>query len=384
MLGMSLKKDIVLACEIYPPDIGGPATYAYELREQLLLKGFTVTLLTFSDKLRAEGVQGEKIVAVSRKGNVLRRSIRYGWKLFDLANKGSTIYAMGPVASGLLSVIIGRLKRCKVIVRIPGGRAWETHCQRASVPERFEEFQRKSHKGWVRILEIIERYVVKNADHIVVPSNFLKNIVKDWGAHEDRLTVIPNAINTPISKQPHKEESLSILAIGRLVPWKGFSDLIQAFQTVMRSHPQATLTIVGDGPERAYLEKLARETNVAAHARFIGLVPRENLSRYWQDATVFALPSGYEGFPHLVLEAWAAGVPVVVSDIPGNTCIVRNGENGLVVPYQDSAALSNGLMALLLDAHLRERLRNNGRESLSQYRWERIIGEIITLLNFLQ
>ncbi len=368
---------IILACEIYPPDIGGPATYARELREQLLLHGYAVTLLTFGDKDKMNN--GEAIV-IDRKKNVFGRSLNYFFTLLRLSKTGGVIYAMGPVASGVLAVLVGKLRRRRVVVRIPGDRAWETHCQSAAVPELFEEFQRRSHKGWVRALEIIERYVVKNASHIVVPSIFLKNVVRGWGAHENRVTVIPNAINAPVSTLPHKEMQFSILAIGRLVPWKGFSDLIQAFQTVLKSYPHATLTIVGDGPERAHLEQLAQDANVATQTQFTGPVPRENLSRYWQDATIFALPSGYEGFPHLVLEAWAEGVPVVVSDRAGNTGIVRNGENGLVVPYQDSVALSNGMMALLLDAHLRERLRAHGVESLAQFRWERIMDEIIALL----
>ncbi len=368
---------IILACEIYPPDIGGPATYARELREQLLLHGYAVTLLTFGDKDKMNN--GEAIV-IDRKKNVFGRSLNYFFTLLRLSKTGGVIYAMGPVASGVLAVLVGKLWRRRVVVRVPGDRAWETHCQSAAVPELFEEFQRRSHKGWVRALEIIERYVVKNASHIVVPSIFLKNVVRGWGAHENRVTVIPNAINAPVSTLPHKEMQFSILAIGRLVPWKGFSDLIQAFQTVLKSYPHATLTIVGDGPERAHLEQLAQDANVATQTQFTGPVPRENLSRYWQDATIFALPSGYEGFPHLVLEAWAEGVPVVVSDRAGNTGIVRNGENGLVVPYQDSVALSNGMMALLLDAHLRERLRAHGVESLAQFRWERIMDEIIALL----
>jgi glycosyltransferase involved in cell wall biosynthesis len=374
---MNERKKIIFACEIYPPDIGGPATYARELREQLLLHGYTVTSFTFGDK---EEIKNEETIVIDRKKNVFGRSLNYFYTLLRLSKTGGVIYAMGPVASGLPAVAVGWLRKCRVIIRVPGDRAWETHCQRVRQPESFEEFQHKTHKGWVGILTRIERLVVKRADHIVVPSNFLKNVVISWGADENHVTVISNAIKAPISELPHQENLLSILAIGRLVPWKGFSDLIHAFQTVLKSYPHATLTIVGDGPERRYLENLARQSNVAVQTHFTGSVPRENLARYWQQASVFALPSGYEGFPHLVLEAWAAGIPVLVSDIPGNTGIVRNGENGLVVPYKDNAALSNGILALALDADLRQRMRANGAQSLAQYRWERIIGKTIALL----
>ncbi|MEW6610001.1 MAG: glycosyltransferase family 4 protein [Patescibacteria group bacterium] len=373
------KKKIILACEIYPPDIGGPATYASELREQLLLHGYMITLLSFADQSRQEKIQGG-LFNINRNENVVVRSIKYALRLLTLANARSVIYGMGPVASGLTAIVVGWLQRCTVVIRVPGDRAWETHCMQEKNPESFEDFQRKAHMGWVGLLERIEHFVVRRADQVVVPSEFLKKVVQGWGAKEDKVTVIPNAVTLPVAESSPQSSSLSILAIGRLVPWKGLSDLLQAFQIVLKSNSEATLTIVGDGPERARLEKLARELNVSHQTHFSGSVSRERLSYYWQRATLFALPSGYEGFPHLVLEAWAAGVPVVVSDAPGIAAIVRNGENGLVVPYHDISALSNGITALLLDRDLRNRLSEGGRRTIRQYRWDRVTGPTIQLL----
>jgi len=104
-----------------------------------------------------------------------------------------------------------------------------------------------------------------------------------------------------------------VLTAARLTPWKGVNRLIAALPAWREAVPGTNLVIVGDGPERANLERLAHEVGVAEAVTFVGQVPHEWMPLYLRAADVFVLYSGYEGLPHVVLEAMAAGVPVVAS-----------------------------------------------------------------------
>ena len=378
------SKNIVITAEIYPPDIGGPATYAFELRHELLSCGYTVTLLTLGDASRGAD---EGVVVIGRKKNVLLRLLQYFFKLKKLSQSADVIYAMGPGVSGLCSVIAGKLTQKRVVVKVTGDRAWEAARLRGS-KEGIEEFQLKRHRGWIRVLEAVERFVVRHADAVIVPGNFLKKIVEGWDAKSEKVINIPNAIS-PLhtASDPMMEEGIRfeerkyiIFAVGRLVPWKGIDDIIAALPKVREKIQDAMLTIVGDGPERERLKGVALEHGVAGIVDFPGSMPHTKLHNYWRRAKVFVLVSGFEGFPHLVLEAWAAGVPVVASDIPAIRDIIINRETGILVPYKDVQAIADALVEVVQNEELARKLRENGRRELAKYRWEKIFTETINLL----
>lgn len=168
------------------------------------------------------------------------------------------------------------------------------------------------------------------------------------------------------------EDALLILAFGRLVEKKGFRYLIEAAAALKSA---ARVVIAGEGDLRGELEALARDTN--APVTFCGALPREAMAAALATADVAVVPSvvdragNVDGLPNALLEALAAGRPIVASRIAGIPDVIEDDRNGLLVPGQDSAALASALSRLLCETATRERLASAARKTaLTQLSWD--------------
>jgi phosphatidylinositol alpha-1,6-mannosyltransferase len=179
-----------------------------------------------------------------------------------------------------------------------------------------------------------------------------------------------------------------VVCVSRLVPRKGQDTLIRALPGVLAQLPEAVLLIVGDGPYRADLERLARQTGVAGSVRFTGPVAWSELPAHYGAGDVYAMPCrtrrgglDVEGLGIVYLEASATGLPVIAGDSGGAPDAVLEGETGYVVPGRDLGALTDRLVQLLLDPALRARLGARGREWVEQnWRWDLLAERLAALL----
>jgi glycosyltransferase involved in cell wall biosynthesis len=190
---------------------------------------------------------------------------------------------------------------------------------------------------------------------------------------EPRLAVdvIPNGVDvtrfTAGDHVPH--DGLRVGFLGRLVRNKGPEVAVRAVAEAVRSGVDASLSFVGDGPERADLERLAARVGVRDRVRFEGYRP--DPEAWFRGIDVLVRPSTTEGMPLGILEAMAAGVTVVASDLPGNAGLVRDGESGILVPIGDHAALARALERVSRDPDSRARMRDAGRRIARAYSWDR-------------
>jgi glycosyltransferase involved in cell wall biosynthesis len=157
--------------------------------------------------------------------------------------------------------------------------------------------------------------------------------------------------------------------LGRLVMNKGPDTAIRALAMLTRRGVDATLAFAGDGPERTRLARLAIEEAVRERVHFEGFRP--DPERWFETIDVLVRPSLTEGMSLGLLEAMAAGVPVVASNVPGNASLVRDGETGLLVPPRDPLRLASALEALAAAPALRLRLRNAGMAAAAALTWAR-------------
>jgi glycosyltransferase involved in cell wall biosynthesis len=197
-----------------------------------------------------------------------------------------------------------------------------------------------------------------------------------------KIFIIPNPVITR-SKVVHDSKAKTITGVGRLVSQKGFDVLINAFAALAQKYPQWNLIIWGEGPERVQLENLIEQSSLRDRAFLPGLTKPDQV---WEDETgIFALSSRFEGFPNVLGEAMAAGLPVVASDCPsGVRELVKDGESGLIVNVDDISAMTDALERLIQDSMLRERLGHNARKSVTKYKpeqiallWERLFEDSI-------
>jgi GalNAc-alpha-(1->4)-GalNAc-alpha-(1->3)-diNAcBac-PP-undecaprenol alpha-1,4-N-acetyl-D-galactosaminyltransferase len=196
-----------------------------------------------------------------------------------------------------------------------------------------------------------------------------------------RVVVIPNPV-IPMSDAAAyvgKAEPF-LLAAGRFTHEKGFDLLIRAFGSATAlTRQQVKLVIAGDGPEAQSLRDLAADLGLGARVSFPGQV--RELSRLLLSAMAFILPSRYEGFPNVLLEALAAGVPCVAADCPGASReILGDGAYGLVVPPEDARALADAIVRIVTDGELRKRFSQASGRAVERYRLDRVVAEWQRLL----
>lgn len=375
---------ILIITGIFPPDVGGPASYVPAIAASLTNCGHRITVITLSDSRGHADCEYPFTVIrilrpVARPWRVLKTIasiIRYGKQADLLFVHGLALEAV------LANVLLGK----PLVHKIVGDLAWERACSQGTVTDDLETFQRTRYSRKIELLKRLRSLWVNKSDRIITPSRFLKKIVSSWGVPEENITVIYNAVDTAHleteviqsvhAPPPAAVEKKTIVSAGRLVPWKGFASLI----SVMEQFPEAQLYIIGDGPERRRLEVLIQHNNLNERVRILGTVSRRELFAALKHADLFVLNSTYEGLPHVVLEALKAQVPVIATDSGGTSEIIQHGYNGLLVPAADESALSAAIKLLLEDVSLCTRLVKNGAASLESFIWSDLVDQTENLL----
>ena len=194
-----------------------------------------------------------------------------------------------------------------------------------------------------------------------------------------RLRVVPAGIDAqPFLAPPGAPPDLDVVSVNRLVAYKGTADLLEAFACVRAARPGARLLIIGDGPERAVLEARARRPDLVGGVVFAG--QRSDLPQQLARARVFTLLSHDEGTPNAILEAMAAGLPVVATAIAGSAEAVEDGVTGRLVPARDPAAAAAALLGYLADPQLAAAHGEAGRRRvLDQFTLEGVVRFYQTL-----
>jgi glycosyltransferase involved in cell wall biosynthesis len=221
-------------------------------------------------------------------------------------------------------------------------------------------------RGWtaenfkVRLYERLDRFHLSWMDEVVCVSEAQAARVRRAGVRPDLIHVIYNAIDPMRFHEPDARFRAKLLrffrqprthivgAAGRLSPEKGFDVLVRAAEQVVSEHPAAGFILFGDGPERAKLQKQINAAGLGAN--FILASFRADLDRFLPHFDLLVLPSYTEGMPNVVLEAFAAGVPVVATAVGGTPEVVEDGVSGFLVPPGDAEEMAGRILAALDDA----------------------------------
>jgi len=230
-------------------------------------------------------------------------------------------------------------------------------------------------RGWNFLRYLSYRF----SSSVVVQTQDALNFFPEY--IQRRTYVIPNPVNIPAFENGfiEKNNKKKIIAMGRLSNEKGYDLLIKAFSKVFSFHTNWTLTIWGDGPLRSDLEKLRDRLKLQGLVDFPGITqqPFEKM----RQADIFVLSSRYEGFPNVLCEAMACGLPVISFDCPsGPRDIIRNDIDGILVPPENVDALANALNKLMIDEKERKRLGKNALEVSSRFSLEKVMAMWESLL----
>lgn len=217
---------------------------------------------------------------------------------------------------------------------------------------------------------------IRTADEIVVPSGYLVRVFADFGLH---ARSIHNFVDTNQFGFRVRRPLQPILLSNRsLEPLYNIACTLRAFAAIQRTRPDARLIVAGDGSLRAELEALASALHLR-NTEFLGRVPQDRMPALYAEADVFLNSPNIDNMPGSIIEAFAAGLPVVTTDAGGIPYIVTDGETGLIVPRGDHEAMASCAIRLLEDGDLATRIARQAHEECQKYSWEAVRSDWLDL-----
>lgn len=249
------------------------------------------------------------------------------------------------------------------------------------VSERNDPASQTTGKIW----EQLRQWTYPLADRIVVQTKRAGDYFSS--KLQKRICVIPNPVLLPPDEQEISDKlssgKRSLIAMGRLVPQKGFDMLLEAMAKLKDRYPEWTLTILGEGELRSQLESLRNELGLGDRVHLLGRVKNPHV--FLKQADIFIMSSRFEGFPNALCEAMACGLPVISTDCPnGPREIIRDGVDGILVPNEDVSALAAAMERLMYDEKERQSLADRATEVTERFglekvmlMWESLITEVI-------
>ena len=359
---------------IWPPDVGGPASHAPALADALLEAGHEVEVVTTADAEPA--VRPYPVRWVSRSRPAPFRHLAVAREVRRAGRAADRVYATTMVRRAALGATLARRP---LVVKLVADEAYERERRAGRFDGTLEEFQlRKGLRVWA--LRATRTAALRRARAVVVPSAYLRQIALGWGLDPARVTVVPNPA-PELPPLPSRDEARTALGIGgfalgtagRLTAQKALGDALDAVSRVQ----DVQLLVLGDGPERVALERHAARLGLGERVRFLGAGSREDVLTLFCAVDAALLTSAWENLPHTLLEALAVGTPVVATAVGGIPEVLRDGENGLLVPPRDVDAITAAVERLVRDDRLRGALAQAGRASVEELAEPRILQRIV-------
>ncbi len=356
-LARSLNVKIV--CIIHSLDGGGAERVMASLASRLVARRHSVTLVTLDDGTVERHAVDERVVR--QRLNLMLESRGLAAKYFNTRNRVAAIRAV--IRNQAPDVVLSFCDRTNILV-LMASRALDIP---VVVSERSDPAEQNLGTVW----EYLRGRSYSKAAAIIA-------LTEHSAAHlRERFTttvrVIPSAVDLPPiqSQRDSAIENRRILGLGRFQSEKGFDRLIDAFAAIATSRPDWSLRILGEGSERASLENQIRQLGLSDRVTLPGWI-----QPVWEElaqATIFALPSRYEGFPSALLEAMACGVPSVAVDCPsGPRAVINDDQTGLLVA-DDTSALSRGIARLIDDDAFREQIGAVAKHVVDRFGWEPMV-----------
>jgi len=232
--------------------------------------------------------------------------------------------------------------------------------------------------GWdprVYFVKVVDAIIYQLADRVLVVSHEIKEVVRRlFHLGRSKVLVLKNGIvldDSPLKPIELEQEfhltrnRLKLIAVGRLVPLKGFDVLVRAVsELVNQGLDNLLVLIVGEGVERSRLERLIQDLRIGSYVKFLGL--RHDVMDLMKACDLFVLPSRYEGLSIAMIEAMACGLPIISSDVRGLRDYIKDEQNGLLFPVDDYKALAKSILRLANDKSLKERLSHGARKSFEK------------------
>jgi glycosyltransferase involved in cell wall biosynthesis len=364
---------VLVVSGIWPPDVGGPASHAPAVAAYLHDRGHDVEALATAERRPAP--QPYRVRFTSRRLPVGVRHLHTAVLATARAREADVVYTTGMFAR---SALAASLAGTPYVVKLTGDPAFERLRARGAFAGDVDAFQAGGGGPLGAVLRAVRDATLRRAAHVLCPSGWLRELAIGWGVPADRVSVLPNP--APAAPAASHEELRSSFGLngptlafaGRLTVQKALPDLLEALQRTAG----VRLVVAGDGPEREAFERGVREQGLGGRVTLLGPQPRERVVELFGAADASVLSSSWENFPHTVVESLAAGAPVLSTDVGGVAEVVRDGENGLLVPAGRPELLAAAITRYFAEDGLRDRLRAAAAPSVADHAPDRVLAEL--------
>ncbi len=314
---------IVLATGIYPPQIGGPATYVEKLAEQLVKHAKSVTVVTYDQGDRGQRTEDRgqdgtawNIVYVSKKGGPLLRWMRYAKVLREVGKDADIVYAFSSISCGV-PLFLSHLKGPKRILRLGGDFRWERYTDGGGVSSLRDWYASRT---W---FHGAMNGLLRTFDHLVFSTAFQQELYERSYTRLPLHSVIENALPAGTPMPHEKHDVFRLLYLGRFVGFKNIPALLEA----VRDMPSVRLTLAGDGPLSEALHYQIGDFPREARDRIAFHPPVHGVDkqRLFADHDLLVLPSFTDISPNTALEARSVGLPVLLTEETGLSTMLAEG-----------------------------------------------------------
>lgn len=230
----------------------------------------------------------------------------------------------------------------------------------------------------------ISKTIFSSAGAVVALTNHMKNAMAKYCKKE--IIIIPNGASmedfgglskeTARTKLKISPQEKVILFVGRIITLKGVEYLVEAFLTVKKKIQNVKLFLLGEGEQFQEVQSIVKKSKLVNEVIFTGNVPVEDIPCYMAASDIFVLPSLSEGFPLVIIEAMASGLPIVATKVTGLPEIVKDGENGFLVEAKNPDQIAEKVLLLLKDDNLRERISKINKERSKEYSLENVVDKL--------
>ena len=318
---------VLLTVGIFPPDIGGPATFVPKIAKYFQDElNYEIEILTLSDNKNSNINDDFSVKRIDRNLPIIYRWLKTIFTIYKLGKNKDLIFVNG---LGTETTIANIFLKKKIIRKIVGDPVWERTYSKAKISESFDEFQVKNYGFSISLQKKVRSFSIKKSDIVVTPSKHLKNFIVNLG-FKNKIEIINNGVFIPEENTNiFTNDQINITIVSRLVSHKNIEKIIKAISDL--NSPLINLNIIGDGPELNQLQKISLESNNKDNIIFHGKLNRDDINHIFLKSDIYIQASNYEGLPHSLLEAMSYGIPVLCTPVGECKKILGNEDRGYML-----------------------------------------------------
>jgi glycosyltransferase involved in cell wall biosynthesis len=343
------KLKLLIATGIFPPDIGGPATYAEALIKELPKYNCEISVVTYSDQKLENRYEksGFNLFTINRKQNTIIRYLKFFFKVWQLAKWADIIYALDLISSGLPAMLVAKLRNKRVVFRTGGDFLWEKASQKGWTKLTLKKYY-QSKKNFREVLLLsFGRWILKSYDFVIFSTRLQSDIYKKYyGLPTRKIIFINNALPSLVlakEKVEKNEYNNSIVFAGRLIKLKNLDRLLKAFSAINKK--DVNLVIFGNGPEKENITELTKDLDLSDRVKIRDRISHAELIEVIRNCLFFILPSLSEISPNLVYECLSLAKPIILTRETGLPVDII--ENIITIDPEDENDIKDKISYLL-------------------------------------